>query len=85
MLGQKPTRCSSHGKTRNMGNVGITYQNVYHAWLAMFLPPVVVYINDIAVAGSIGDIAIPTRMAPVLIVIALIILKLVLQVSHNPE
>ena len=52
---------------------------------AMFLPPVVVDINDIAVAGSIGDIAIPTRMAPVLIVIALITSELVLQISRRPK
>ena len=51
----------------------------------MFLPPVVVDINDIAVAGSIGDIAIPTRMAPVLIVIALITSEFVFQVSHRPK
>ena len=51
----------------------------------MFLPPVVVDINDIAVAGSIGDIAIPTRVAPVLIVIALITSELVLQISRRPK
>ena len=30
-VGQKPRRGSSAGKTRNIGNVGTTYQNVYQA------------------------------------------------------
>jgi len=33
--GQKPNRASNAGNTRNIGNVGTTYQNVYHAWLAI--------------------------------------------------
>jgi hypothetical protein len=51
----------------------------------MFLPPVIIDINDLAVAESRGSIAIPTRMAPVLIVIALVVSELILQVSHSPE
>jgi hypothetical protein len=51
----------------------------------MFLPPVVVDINDLAVAGSVENSAIPARMATVLIVIAPIISELVLQISHGPK
>src|SRR6478672_7864420 len=29
-------RGRSHGKARNIGSVGTTYQNVYHAWLEIF-------------------------------------------------
>ena len=34
--GQKPIRCINAGNARNIGNVGITYQKVYQAWLAIF-------------------------------------------------
>lgn len=30
-VGQKPKRGKNAGKARNMGKVGMTYQNVYHA------------------------------------------------------
>jgi hypothetical protein len=30
-VGQNPIRGSSDGNARNIGNVGTTYQNVYHA------------------------------------------------------
>lgn len=35
-VGQKPKRGSSIGKSRNIGSVGTTYQNVSQAWLASF-------------------------------------------------
>jgi len=36
IVAQNPSRGSNIGKKANMGKVGMTYQNVYHAWLDIF-------------------------------------------------
>ena len=51
----------------------------------MLLPATVVEVQDVITASFRWSLTIPARMATTLIVIALIIPKLVLQISRAPE
>jgi hypothetical protein len=51
----------------------------------MLPPEVVIDIKDVVADRTDGSSAIPARMAPMLVIAALIILELVLQVSRRPE
>lgn len=51
----------------------------------MALPSIAVDVDDIGIPYFNWSRAITTRVSPMLVVIALIILKLVVQISRSPE
>lgn len=63
-VGQKPQDGYTKGNTRNIGSVGTTYQNVYHAWLAIFCalcPSNFIQINTNTVTNGKAAIKPPKR------------------------